>query len=734
MTKKKVVTPPARAKRTSRKSPSIAVAWERAALDASSVATVWVDADRRVQAVNRAARALLVERAAVFRSMWPDFTPDSAEGRTLEAVVGEPLAGPRQATLTADGHELEAHAAPLHDAGGKHLGWSVELHDVGARRRHEEEVARLSCAVDGLTTNLMMCDAQGNIRYANPSVLDMLRRRTAQLRTVFPSFDADSLIGRSFDIFHKNPAHQRAMLSDRTKLPHKAQIKVAGLEFSLNATGVFDKAGKLIGNAVEWADITEQMDGQRQMEALIAQAAAGSLAGRIDTSRYSGFMRELGAGINNVLDAVSRPLSATIAVMEGLSAGDLTQTMEGEFQGEFAALRDAVNGTVGTLRGMLGEVGEVSAAIERSAGDLAQGNEDLAQRTAEQAAALEETAAALEELSSTVSQNADNAQHAAQLAAQSRQQAELGGAVVGRAIDAMQGISGSSKRIADIIGVIDEIAFQTNLLALNAAVEAARAGEQGRGFAVVAAEVRNLAGRSAGAAKEIKTLIRDSVEKVDEGTKLVNESGATLREIVASAKKVSDIVAEIATASSEQGVGIGQVNTAVSQMDGVTQQNAALVEEAAGTAGLLDGEARRLVELMHRYQLGESSAEAAPVGVGARVPEAPARRAAPVAGPQSCASRAATGDRRDGRRSPPPRVVRCRRARRGRRPVEPHRRRWRRPASPPTRRASRSVWPPRWRRAQLGGRPRAPRRLAPRPTAKAGRGPAATDENNWVEF
>lgn len=731
MSKKKPVTSPKRAARAPRKPAPAATAWERAVLDASSVATVWVDAERRVQAVNRAARALMVERAVVFRTLWPDFTPDAVEGRSLEAVVGEPLAGPRRAELAAEGQELEAQSVPLHDASGKHIGWSVELRDVGARKRQDEEVARLTCAVDGLTTNLMMCDAQGTIRYANPAVLDMLRRRTTQLRTVFPSFDADALIGRSFDIFHKSPAHQRALLSDRTKLPHKAQIKVAGLEFSLNATGVFDKSGKLIGNAVEWADITEQMDGQRQMEALIAQAAAGSLAGRIDTSRYSGFMRELGGGINNVLDAVSRPIFATIAVMEGLSAGDLTQTMQGEFQGEFAALRDAVNATVTALRGMLGELGEVSTAIERSAGDLAQGNEDLAQRTAEQAAALEETAAALEELSSTVSQNADNAQHAAQLAAQSRQQAELGGAVVGRAIDAMQGISGSSKRIADIIGVIDEIAFQTNLLALNAAVEAARAGEQGRGFAVVAAEVRNLAGRSAGAAKEIKTLIRDSVEKVDEGTKLVNESGATLREIVASAKKVSDIVAEIATASSEQGVGIGQVNTAVSQMDGVTQQNAALVEQAAGTAGMLDSEARRLVELMQRYQLGDGVAEATPVASGARHPEVAPRR--PGHAEQARRAAEPASSRRPpepvtARRPVPPRAARAAGATAKASalpspaaPAEPA------PAPAVTERVAAAV-------AARAARREAEAGSAPRAKPKAARGPAATDENNWVEF
>jgi methyl-accepting chemotaxis protein len=579
---------------------------ERAALDASSVATVWVDRQRRARVLNPAAQALLTEHPAVFRTLWPDFTPDSLEGRSLEAVVGEPLAAPRHAELVAAGSELEARSVPLHDANGEHLGWSVELRDVGARRRQDEDFARLSGAVDGLTTNLMMCDADGIIRYANAAVVEMLRARTAQLRTVFPGFDADKLIGRSIDFFHTKPAHARTVLSDRAKLPFKAQVKAAGLEFSINATGVFDAKGELIGNAVEWVDVTEQLDGQRQLAALTAQAAAGSLAGRIDTSHYGDVMRALGGGINDVLNAVQRPIFAALAALESLSAGDLTRTMQGEFQGEFGALRDAVNGTTGSLRGTIGELSEVSDAVERTTTQLAKANEDLAQRTAEQAAALEETAAALEELASTVTQTADNAQDVAELAHQTLRQAEAGAGLAGRAVLAMQKIRTSSTRIAEIIGVVDEIAFQTNLLAVNAAVEAARAGERGRGFAVVASEVRSLAGRSSAAAREIKALVRDSLDKVDQGTRLVDAAGAALRDVQGSVGKVTDVVGEIATASREQSVGVGQVNTAVSQLEAVAQQNAALVDEAAGSAEALDGEARRLVAHMHHYMLGDS--------------------------------------------------------------------------------------------------------------------------------
>jgi methyl-accepting chemotaxis protein len=246
-------------------------------------------------------------------------------------------------------------------------------------------------------------------------------------------------------------------------------------------------------------------------------------------------------------------------------------------------------------------VKEAAVEVSRGADEISQGNTNLSQRTEEQASSLEETASSMEQMTSTVKQNADNAGQANQLAVAARDQAEKGGAVVTTAIRAMAEINESSKKIADIIGVIDEIAFQTNLLALNAAVEAARAGEQGRGFAVVATEVRNLAGRSATAAKEIKALIQDSVHKVEEGSELVTQSGATLEQIVAAVKKVTDIVAEIAAASNEQSAGIEQVNKAVMQLDELTQQNAALVEQASASSQSMAEQARGLNELMGRY-------------------------------------------------------------------------------------------------------------------------------------
>ncbi|HEY6641034.1 methyl-accepting chemotaxis protein [Povalibacter sp.] len=288
-------------------------------------------------------------------------------------------------------------------------------------------------------------------------------------------------------------------------------------------------------------------------------------------------------------------LNTAVGVADRISNGELGNRINVQSQDELGSLLESLKRMDAKLVDIVGGVRGTADAVGSAARQLSHGNDDLSQRTQQQAAALEETASSMEEMTATVKQNADNARQANQLAVGAREQAERGGAVVHRAIGAMGEINSSSRKIADIISVIDEIAFQTNLLALNAAVEAARAGEQGRGFAVVATEVRNLAQRSASAAKEIKDLIKDSVEKVKVGSELVDESGKTLSEIMESVKKVTDIVAEIAAASEEQSAGIEQVNNAVTQMDSVTQQNAALVEEASAASKSMEQQSMELV-------------------------------------------------------------------------------------------------------------------------------------------
>jgi len=358
---------------------------------------------------------------------------------------------------------------------------------------------------------------------------------------------------------------------------------------------------------------------------------------------------------------ITRPVATAVASARRVSQGDLTVSVEAHGKDEIGQMLQALSDMIVNLRKLVGEVAAGSHGVADTSAQIAQGNQDLSQRTEEQASTLEETASSMEELTSTVKQNADNARQAKQLAQGASEVAVRGGEAVGQVVSTMTSISESSRKIADIIGVIDGIAFQTNILALNAAVEAARAGEQGRGFAVVASEVRNLAQRSAAAAKEIKGLIENSVEQVDAGTKLVDAAGKTMEEIVGSVQKVTDIIAEIAAASQEQSSGIEQVNTAVTQMDGVVQQNASLVEEASAAAESMKEQAAAQLQLVSRFKLDAAQAEysalhaapspqPAPRAVAHVVPRVKAERRAQIA--QAAPARPALDAPRAGKPGP----------------------------------------------------------------------------------
>ena len=378
----------------------------------------------------------------------------------------------------------------------------------------------------------------------------------------------------------------------------------------------------------EKAFITETLDACKatlsaingEIKRLAMAASAGDFSQRGDVDKYRHDFRDMVGGLNHLMETTDGNLAEVSELLKAIARGDLTARMEGDFHGVFASMRDDANATVAQLTDIVGRIQEASGSINTAAGEIASGNLDLSRRTEQQAANLEETAASMEELTSTVRQNAESARQANQLSIGAASVASQGGEVVGKVVTTMRDIEHSSKKIADIISVIDGIAFQTNILALNAAVEAARAGEQGRGFAVVASEVRTLAQRSANAAKEIKGLIETSVDKVADGSKLVNQAGATMGEIVASVQRVTDIMSEISAASQEQSAGIEQVNQTITQMDETTQQNAALVEEASAAARSMEEQAQALSESVSVFKL---HAHAAPVAA-ARQPARPA--------------------------------------------------------------------------------------------------------------
>ncbi|UNE64459.1 methyl-accepting chemotaxis protein [Xanthomonas oryzae] len=354
----------------------------------------------------------------------------------------------------------------------------------------------------------------------------------------------------------------------------------------------------------------------REIKHLSQCAANGDFSARGDAERFQYDFRVMVESLNTLMATADGNLQSLSGLLQSIAAGDLTARMSGDFHGVFAQMRDDANATATQLAEIVNGIKQSAVSIKGAASEIAAGNQDLSQRTEQQAASLEETAASMEELTSTVKQNAESARQANQLAIGAASVASQGGEIVSKVVQTMSGIEASSKKIADIISVIDGIAFQTNILALNAAVEAARAGEQGRGFAVVASEVRTLAQRSSGAAKEIKDLIDDSVQRVTDGSVLVHSAGTTMGEIVASVQRVTDIMGEISAASQEQSAGIEQVNQTVTQMDETTQQNAALVEEATAAARSLEEQAVGLTEAVAVFKTEHgttSDARTAPV-------------------------------------------------------------------------------------------------------------------------
>nr|WP_269461405.1 methyl-accepting chemotaxis protein [Shewanella benthica] len=591
------------------------------ALDVCKASVMMADADYNIIYFNESLNQMLGENEKTLKKSLSRFDMRTLMGSNIDIFHKNPahqrgmldrLTETFEAKIEVADLTFSLIATPVFD-NGKRTGTVVEWQDLTAKLAREAEEqqlaaenARIKQALDNVSANTMVADTDLNIIYMNNAVGNMFRNAQSDIVKDLPNFDANKLMGVNIDDFHKNPAHQRGLLGGLTST-YSSQLLIGGRTFKVVANPIKDDNGERIGTVVEWTDRTEEVAIEHEIDTIISSAAAGDLSHRVTTEGKDGFFLNLSNGLNRLVGISDNVISDVVNMFDGLAKGDLTRQINGEYEGQFAKLQTDANATVARLTEVLGGINESANTVTSGAEEIAQGNADLSQRTEEQAASLEETASSMEEMTATVTQSAQNATLANELAQEANSKAKHGGKVVEQAVAAMEAINNSSKRISDIIGVIDEIAFQTNLLALNAAVEAARAGEQGRGFAVVAGEVRNLAQRSAGAAKEIKELIRDSVDKVTDGTQLVNQSGETLEDIVQAVTKVADIISQISIASDQQSAGIQEVNKAISQMDEMTQQNAALVEQVSAAGETMADQARNMKTQLGFFQTNGST-------------------------------------------------------------------------------------------------------------------------------
>jgi methyl-accepting chemotaxis protein len=449
---------------------------------------------------------------------------------------------------------------------------------------------RIKIALDNVGTNVMIADTNLDIIYVNKSVIAMLMEAEADLRKELPNFNASRLLHTNIDQFHKNPDHQRRLLSTFNSA-FNTQIKVGSRYFGLSANPVINAQGVRLGSIVEWKDRTAEVAIENEVAEIVNAASNGDLAKRISLNGKVGFFLNLSDSINSMVESVENVTNETVNSLKRIASGDLRQPIEAEFEGSYKIIKDSCNETMSRLTDIIGDVISSTDQLSNASEQISATSQSLSQATSEQAASVDETTASIEQMAASINQNAENAKVTDGIASKAAKEAVEGGQAVKQTVDAM-------KEIATRIGIIDDIAYQTNMLALNAAIEAARAGDHGKGFAVVAAEVRKLAERSQVAAQEIGDLAVGSV-------KAAERAGELISTIMPGIGKTSDLVQEISAASIEQSSGANQINTAMNQMSQITQQNASASEQLAATAEEMTSQAEQLQELMEFFNIGQ---------------------------------------------------------------------------------------------------------------------------------